>query len=427
MSSLVQPAQPEIGPKFSLGRFEFVAMMAMLMALQALAINSMLPALGAIASDLNVSDPNSRQLVVGVYLLGSGVFSLIPGSLADRFGRRRVLLGGLAIYIVFALACAVAPEFNVLIGTRVLQAIGSAALAVIPSAIVRDRYSGDMMARMNSTVAMMFMIVPVIAPTIGQLVLLFAGWRWIFAFLAIMATIMTAWVGLRLPETLHPEYRQPIRIGSILGNMKIALLNRESIGYVIGSALVMGGTFGFINSAEQLLSEHFGAGRLFPVLFAACAATMIVSNLTNSHIVERFGARRVSHTALLIFIAVAGLQVFLATRENQTVWQFLPVMAANMCLLGFMGANFGSISLQPFARIAGAAASVQAFVKMVVSALLEIIVGQLYDGTARPLAIALLVFGVLSLLAVLYSERGQLFRRLYPPGSERPSMQPTPR
>lgn len=394
-------------------------MMAMLMALQALAIDSMLPALGVIARDLGVTDPNRRQLVVGVYLLGAGIFSLVPGTLADRYGRRPVLLGGLGIYIVFALACALAPEFNTLLGMRILQAIGSAALIVVPSAIVRDCYSGDQMAKLNSTIAMMFMVVPVLAPSLGQVVLGFAGWRWIFALLAGLAAIMVCWAGVRLPETLRPEYRQRVELGAVLSNMGSALTNRESIGYVIGSALVMGGMFGFINTAEQLISEHFGAGPIFPLLFAACAATMIVSNLTNSQIVERFGARRVSHTALLAFIAVAGLQVYLATRPDQTIWQFLPVMAANMCLLGFLGANFGSISLQPFARIAGAAASLQAFVKMVISALLGIVVGQLYDGTARPLALALLSFGVLSLIAVLYSERGRLFRRILPPGSPR--------
>lgn len=402
-----------------MSRKEFVAMMAMLMALQALAIDSMLPALGTIARDLGVTDPNRRQLVIGVYLLGAGIFSLVPGSLADRFGRRPVLLGGLGIYVTFALACAVAPEFNTLLGMRMLQAIGSSALAVIPSAIVRDRFSGDQMARLNSTIAMMFMVVPVLAPSLGQAVLGVAGWEWIFVLLAVMATIMAGWVTIRLPETLKPEHRQTVRIWTILGNMGTALTNRESIGYVIGSAMVMGGTFGFINTSEQLISEHFGAGSMFPVLFAACAVTMIISNLTNSRIVERFGARRVSHTALLAFIAVAGLQVYLATRPDQTIWQFLPVMAANMCLLGFMNANFGSISLQPFARIAGAAASLQAFVKIVVSALLGILVGQLYDGTARPLALALLSFGILSLLAVLFSERGKLFRRVLPPGSPR--------
>jgi len=417
----MSPHAPSAQPRFALSRGEFVAMMALMMALQALAIDSMLPALPAIAGDLSVGDPNDRQLVVGVYLLGSGLFSLIPGTLADRFGRKTIVLAGLGIYAVFALACSLVNEFNSLLVLRILQAFGSSALSVVPSAIVRDRHSGDAMARLNSTISMVVMIVPVLAPTVGQGVLLVAGWRWIFALLAVMALAMAAWVTLRLPETLNPEHRQTIRIGNVLTNMRTALLTRESIGYVVASALIMGGTFSFINSAEQLISEHFGMGAAFPLVFAACAATMILSNLTNARIVERFGARRVSHTALLVYISAAGLQVFLATREHQTIWQFVPVMAVNMALMGFLGANFASIALQPFGRIAGAAASVQAFIKMVVSATLGILVGQLYDGTARPLALALLLFGLLSLLCVLFSERGVLFRRLYPPGTPRPA------
>lgn len=417
MTAPAAPAQSH----FAMSRFEFVAMMAMLMALQALAIDSMLPALGEIAHDLGVSDPNHRQLVVGLYLLAAGVFSLVPGTLADRFGRRPIVLGGLAIYVVFALACAFAPGFKALLAMRVLQAVGSSALAVVPSAIVRDRFSGDAMAKLNSTVAMMFMVVPVLAPTMGQAVLGVAGWPWIFAVLGIMGTLMAGWVGLRLPETLTPDAPRSAGFGELVRNMGTALTNRESIGYVLGGALVMGGTFSFINSAEQLISEHFGMGDAFPLVFAACAATMIISNLTNSHIVERFGARRVSHTALLAYIGVAALQVVFALDPHQTIWQFLPVMAANMCLLGFLGANFGSISLQPFTRIAGAAASVQAFLKMVLSALLGMLVGQLYDGTARPLAFALLTFAVLSLGCVLFSERGRLFRRVWPRGVPRPA------
>lgn len=426
MSSPARPAQPESdrpdsGPAdFSLSPREFVAMMAAVLALQALAIDAMLPALGQIAAELGVSDPNRRQLVVGVFLLGSGIASLVPGSLADRYGRRPILLVAMALYIGFALACAFAPDFDSLLILRILQAAGSAGLMVIPSAIVRDRFSGDRMARMTSTISMVFMIVPIMAPSVGQAVLLFAGWRWIFNFLALLGCMVAAWIYFRLPETLDPANRQRIDPAVILRNMRTAATTRSSIGYVIGSGLVTGSMFGFINSSQQLISEHFGAGKAFPLIFAGCAMTMMIANFTNSRIVERFGARRVSHTAVLLFIAISTLQVFLATREHETIWQFVPVMAANMCLIGFIGANFSSIALQPFAQIAGAAASVQAFVRMVLGSLLGILIGQAFDGTALPLATALLLCGLLSLALILFSERGELFRRRNPPGAVLP-------
>lgn len=398
----------------------FIAMMAFLMALQALAIDSMLPALGQIAHDLDVSDPNRRQLVVGVFLMAAGFGSLVPGSLADRFGRRPVLLVCLILYIVFSLACAFATSFDMLLVLRICQAMGSGGLAVLPGAIIRDRMSGDRMARMMSVISMIFLLVPILAPSIGQFLLLFAGWRFIFVFLAVMAGMVAIWVHIRLPETLSSDFREPTPVSAMLGNMGRALINRGSIGYVVGGSLTFGAMIGYVNSSQQLVGEHFGAGPLFPVLFGGSAVLMACASFFNSRIVERFGARRVSHTALFVFIAVSALQVALAFAPHETLWQFMPVMAINMGLIGFIGANFNSISLQPFARTAGAASSVQAFVRMVIGSLVGITIGQAYDGTARPLAIALLLTAISSLLLVLFSEKGKLFRRLLPPGTPRP-------
>ncbi|WP_313792114.1 MFS transporter [Novosphingobium cyanobacteriorum] len=213
-----------------MGRAEFVALMAMTMALQALAIDAMLPALGEIARDLHVTDPNRRQLVVGVFLISAGFGALIPGALADRYGRRPVLLGSLILYVALSAACALAPTFNALLVLRAVQAVGSAGLAVLPSAIIRDRHEGDAMARLMSTISMVFMLIPMLAPTLGQAVQLFAGWRWIFGILGVMGTGIAIWVLLRLPETLRPEYRQEIMPLSIVRNMVQAAVNRQAFG-----------------------------------------------------------------------------------------------------------------------------------------------------------------------------------------------------
>jgi DHA1 family bicyclomycin/chloramphenicol resistance-like MFS transporter len=283
------------------------------------------------------------------------------------------------------------------------------------------------MARMTSTISATFMIVPILAPSIGQAVLLFAGWRWIFGVLALFGSMVGVWCVLRLPETLHPEFRQPIAPIALAHNMAMVATSRIALGYVIGSALMFGAMLGYISSSQQLVAEHFGAGHWFPLLFAGTALAMAGASLTNARIVERFGARRVSHSALLVFILTAALQLALATRAHETLWQFMPVMSLNLCLLGFIGANFSSIALQPFAEIAGAAASVQAFVRMGTGAGLGILVGQAYDGTARPLAGALVASGLIALALVLVSEKGRLFKRLYPPGTVRPVADVVPR
>lgn len=407
-----------------LGEREFIAMMAMLMALQAMCIDSMLPALGVIASDLGQNDPNARQLVVGVFLISAGFGSLIPGALADRFGRRRVLFGSLAIYILMGLACALVTDFTMLLVARALQALGSAGLSVLPGAIIRDRFGGDRMARAMSTISVVFMIVPMLAPSFGQAVLWVANWRWIFGGMALMAAAIWVWVFLRLPETLKPEYRQRIEPGVVAANMWESATNRAAIGYVLGTSVLLGGLFGYINSAQQLVAEHYGAGESFPLFFAAMAGAMALANFSNSRIVERFGARRVSHTALLLYILVGAGQVWHAHSQHESIWIFVGLMTANMCLMGFIGANFGSIALQPFARIAGAASSLQSFLRMVIGSVLGSIVGAAFNDTAQPLAYALFGFGLTALGLVLFSEKGRLFRRITPPGVARPVPDP---
>ncbi|MFA7585686.1 MAG: multidrug effflux MFS transporter [Novosphingobium sp.] len=397
---------------------EFVFLMALLQALVALAIDAMLPALGVMARDLGATDPNLRQLPVGIFLIGMGVGALIPGMLADRFGRRPVLMVCLAFYVVPMLACALTTDFMTLVALRGIQAVGCSGLAVLPAAIIRDRFEGDRMARLQSLVAVIFMTVPMLAPTIGQAIMFAFGWRWIFGFMAALGLAVTLWTWLRLPETLHDDHRQAIQPRALIANMKTVLTCREAIGYVLSSALMMSAIWSFINSSQQLIGEHFGAGDSFPYVFGLLALGMSLANFVNSRIVERFGTRRVSHSALFLYIAVALAQVWFASQPDQSLWQFVPLMAANMALNGFMGANFGAIALQPFSRMAGAASSVQSFVRTMIAALLGGAVGQAYDGTAMPLASALLAAGLASLALVLFSERGCLFRRLNKPDNQ---------
>ncbi len=405
-------SRPELGER------ELIAMMAMLMSLQAFGIDAMLPALGAMAADLGATG-NDRQLIIATYLLGSGIGALVPGAFADRFGRRPVLFFGIIFYFVLSLACSVVTDFETLVAMRAIQGFGSAALTVLPATIVRDRVGGDRMARMMSLIAMTFMLVPLLAPAVGQAILMVASWRVIFDAMALASAMVGLWVWWRLPESLTLENRQSLEIRNIGINMLRGVTDRSALGYVLGSALVFGALFGFLNSSQQLIGETFGAGDDFALVFAAMVSGLVLANFTNSRIVERFGARRVSHTALLAIIAVSGVQVWSASYADQSLWQFVPLMAINLALLGFIGANFSSIALQPFMHIAGAAASGQTFLRMVTGALLGGAIGQAFDGTARPIAMALLVCGLLALLVVLWSEGGKLFRRPSPPGTMR--------
>ncbi len=393
---------------------ELIVLMASLMSLQALGIDSMLPALGQIGNDLGALG-NDRQLVISSYFLGAGIGAFFPGAFADRFGRRPVLFTGLASYVVLSLACALVTQYWMLIGLRIAQGLLCAGLSVVPTAIVRDRVGGDRMARMMSLIIMIFMAVPIFAPALGQLVMLIAGWREIFLVMALLALPVGAWTWARLPESLVEENVQKIDPVTILRNMGRALSNRVSFGYVTGSALVFGSLFGFINSSQQLIGEAFGAGDYFALIFGSSVFGMAVASFTNSRIVERFGARRVSHSALIGFLLLSLGQLYFAG-PDQTLWQFVPLLALSMTLLGFVGSNFGSIAMQPFQEIAGAASSAHMSLRMITGAVLGGAIGGAYDGTALPLAVAMLGCSIVSILLVLFSERGKLFRR---PGEAR--------
>lgn len=389
-------------------------MMAMIQALQSLAFTALLPALGVISTDLQVNEPNQRQLLISVFLVSSGLSALLPGTISDRYGRKPVLLSYMAMFVVINFASAFVRDFQVLLFLRGLLGIASSGLTVLPLAIIRDRYNGAGMAKLQAIVAMLFMAVPTFAPSLGFVLLELAGWRSIFLAIAALALGGTGWYFIRLEETLPQERRRVTNSRELLGNVGLVLTNRASIGYVIGMALIFGGHFGFINSSQQLIGEHFGAKSAYPLIFGAMAATMALASLANSAIVERFGTRRIGHIAIFCHLAASVGLLVLAYMPGETLLQFVLLMSANMCLLITIFINFTPIALQPFGHLAGAAASVQSFFRLVLGAGLGGLIGHAYDGTPQPLAQALVAVGLVTLALVLFSERGTLFHRHVP-------------
>ncbi|PHY13617.1 MFS transporter [Caulobacter sp. B11] len=387
----------------------FVALIAAMMATNALAIDSMLPALPQIGQALGVADHNQRQWIITAYLLGFGVAQLAYGSLADRFGRKPVLLVGLSLYVLFAGLCALSTSFEMLLVARALCGVGAAATRVLSVSIVRDCYSGRQMARVMSLSFIVFLAVPIIAPSIGQAIVLVAPWPWIFGVLAIFGLAVIAWAALKLPETLHPEDRVPLTPGPVLAAFREALTNRVAIGYTIASTLVLGGLFGFINSAQQVFVDVLGAGKLFTLLFAAIAGGIAVASLVNSQIVGRLGMRRVSHVALCGYIAFAGVHALIALSGHESLWVFVGMQAGMMFCFGLTMSNFGALAMEPLGHLAGTAASVQGFITTIGGALFGFWIGQLFDGTVVPLTLGFTGFGVAGLIAVLVTEKGRLF------------------
>ncbi len=394
-----------------MSKVEFIVLMAFLMAINALAIDIMLPGLQEIGASLGVENENHRQYVVSAYLIGLGIAQLLYGPLSDRFGRRVPMLVGIVIYVISALVIVLVPSFTALLVLRFIQGIGSAATRVVTVSIVRDAFGGRRMAEVMSLIMMVFMVVPVVAPGIGQTVMLFGNWHLIFLFIAVIATVVGAWAYLRLPETLHPEDVRPFTVTSILGGFKIVLTNRIALCYTIASTFIFGALFGFINSAQQVYVGIYELGSLFPVAFAAVALFMSLASFLNAQLVGRVGMRRLSHGALFGFMAVTlmWLVVQISMAHPMPFMLFIGFFGVAMFLFGWIGANFNSLAMEPLGHVAGTASSVLGFLSTVGGAIIGALIGQAFDGTATPMVAGFFAVSVIGCIFVLIAERGQLF------------------
>ncbi|PSC03738.1 MFS transporter [Alsobacter soli] len=400
-----------------MGFKEFVALVAAMMATNALAVDSMLPALPSIGESLAIDTANQRQWIVTAYLLGFGVAQLVYGTFGDRYGRKPVLLFGFAVYVLAAAACAFAPTFGVMLAARVVQGVGAAATRVLSVSVVRDCYAGRQMARVMSLAFLVFLGVPIIAPSVGQVIVWFAPWRWIFGVLGLFGVAIGIWTALRLPETLRPENRLPISVAGVTGALRVIVTSRTAMGYFAAMTFVLGGLFGFINSAQQVFADAFHAPHLFTTIFALVAVFIAIASLVNARIVGRLGSRRVSHAALLGYIAFTTIHAAVALSGYETIWTFAVLQSGTMFCFGMVGPNFGAMAMEPLGHVAGTASSVQGFITTIGGALIGFYIGQHFDGTVAPITIGFSACGCAALVCVLWAEGGRLFKARAEKGS----------
>ena len=388
----------------------FVALIAALMAVTPLGIDSMLPALPHIGHSLGVANENHQQWVIAIYVFGFGAAQIVYGPLSDRFGRKAILVPSLSLFAALSILAGFASSFPLLLAARLFQGIAGASSRVLTISIVRDCYSGRQMARVMSTSFMVFLMVPVLAPSIGQGIMLVGSWRLIFFFLAAFALLVCAILSFTMRETLHPEYRRPLSPRAIGQGVWRTLTDRSALGYTFAITLVFGSLMGFINSIQQIFQDIFHAPSKFPLVFAGIGLSMAAAAFTNSRIVERLGTRKVSHTALLGMIAVSGLHSLFAALGHETILSFALFQFATMFCFGLLGSNFGSMAMENVGAIAGTASSVQGFVSTCLGVLLGLAIGQAFNGTVLPLTLGYFILGSAALVVVLITERGRLFR-----------------
>ncbi len=388
---------------------EFVALAAALMATQAIAIDAMLPAFPVIVRVLGVADHNHGQWIVTAYMTGLGASQLLWGMISDRFGRRPVLLGGLALYVVAALLCGLTDSFRALLAWRFVHGLAAGSVIVTRS-MIRDFYSGRHMARVMSLTFVVFLMVPVLAPSLGQLILIALPWRYIFILCGGFASLVWVWALLRLPESLHPEYRLTLSVGQVVRALRLVLGNRISVGYALAMTVMFGSIMAYVGMVQQIFSEVFRRPGLMPGMFALCAAFMGLAAYTNSRIVERLGMRSISHTALLCFISVTALHMLIVALGLERLWTFVLLQAVTMACFSLSVSNFGAMAMEPLAAVAGVGASLQGCVSTFGGALVGAFIGRYFSASTMPLAAGAFACGLVALIFVLVAERGRLFR-----------------
>jgi DHA1 family bicyclomycin/chloramphenicol resistance-like MFS transporter len=389
---------------------EFVVVIASIMALNPLAMDMMLPALPDIASAFHIVAANRPQAVLSTFLIGFGVGQFAMGPLSDRFGRRPVLLGGMTLYVIASLLAIAAPSFETLLLARALQGLGTSATRVIATSIVRDCYAGRRMASVMSLAMMVFIAVPVIAPSFGQAVMLLTQWRGIFVVLMLYGVLALIWSALRMPETLPISERKSLAIRDVLGAYRQTVTNRQTLGYALAAGCVMGALFAFVFCSQQVFTGIYGLGRYFPIAFAGIAVGTAFGGFFNARFVGKVGMRVISHGALVGFALVAGIVLVAAKLAMLPLPLFIVLSALMMFAFGLMIANFTALAMEPQGHIAGTASSLYGSITTLLGIGIGTTIGQDYDGTLLPFAFGFFLCTLAALAIVLVVEKGRLFK-----------------
>lgn len=396
---------------------EFIALMALLMCMVALSIDAVLPALGPMASALNVSDTNQIQLVIAVVYAGMAVGQLFYGFLADAKGRKVAIYLGIAVFVLGSLVALWSDTLEMMLIGRFMQGLGAAGPRTITLAIIRDQYKGNEMARVLSLVMTVFIISPVIAPLMGQGILWLFGWREIFIFLLGLATVAWLWFWLRQPETLAVADRTPFSVKETGRHLRGMVSERSAVCYMLALGFIFGAFIGFLNSVQPVLQGIYQMGAAFPVLFATLTISFAGASYLNSCLVMRFGTRQLALTAAL---AVAGLSSVMYVFSFMVLgvpplWGLMIYLGITLFFVGLQFGNLNAMAMEPFGHIAGTASAVIGNVSTLLAVVFGTLVGQLFDGSVLPLVAG---FGLLASGSAFFIHRARVINSVRSPESQ---------
>lgn len=394
-------------PKPPLRTAEFVALFSLTTSLTALSIDAILPALRDIGQTLAVADSNDTQFIITVFILGMVFGEMFFGPVSDALGRKPAILIGLAIYAVGSLVAMTASSIEEVLIGRMIQGIGVSGPKIATRALVRDQFEGAAMARMMSFIFMVFILVPMLAPALGQAVLIFADWRAIFVVFLVLAAVVALWLGLRQPETLAPSRRIAFSMTTILGNGALILRHAKVMAYTFAAGFIFGALLLYLSTSQAIFLDLYGVDEAFPLYFAILALGIGIASFSNSQLVMRYGMHRLS------VVALCGLVIFASALLAVALWyDGIPPFPAFMtlCFLvffcnGLLFGNLNALAMQSLGRVAGLGSSVISSVSSIVAVVMSVAVGRFYDQTALPLAAGFILAGAISLVLVLAAER----------------------
>ncbi|MDE0310175.1 MAG: multidrug effflux MFS transporter [Acidiferrobacterales bacterium] len=391
----------------SLRTVEFVPLVALLMSLVALSVDAMLPALPVIGRDLGTQHPNEAQYVITALFIGLGIGQLFFGPLSDAIGRRPAIVAGLVVFIVGCLASVFASSFEMMIVGRVLQGLGASSPRIVTMALVRDQYSGVQMARILSFIMAVFILVPAVAPLLGQTIMWLGGWRSIFTTFLIVAVTVLIWFLSRHPETLRPADRRPLSpklIGEAVGDF---LTVRSSVAYTFAIGLVCSPFVAFLNSAQQIFQDAYSTGSYFPLYFGILALAIGFGSLANDRLLLHYGMHQIVRSAAFAATAVSfvALVVLVAFDGLPPLWLYMAYMLPLFVSMGALFGNLNALAMQPLGHIAGVGAALVASIATFISVSFGTLIGQTFDGTVYFLVGSFALFGLLTVIAIHWANR----------------------
>jgi MFS transporter, DHA1 family, multidrug resistance protein len=392
------------------GSTEFTFLLALAMATSALSIDSLLPALDDIRTAFDLGEESTKTAaLITMFLLGNGLALLPAGLLADRYGRRRVLWGGLGLYLLGAIGAALSPSLGWMLLSRFVWGIGAAGPRVAATAMVRDVYAGERMAKQMSFMMAVFILVPVFAPSIGSGLIAIGPWRSVFWFCAVGGLIVLAW-STRLPETLDRHDRRSLAVREVINGARTVLRAPGAVWYIVSQIALFGVFISYLATSELILAEVFDRASWFPLFFSGHAVVMGIVMIVNGRIVERFGLDRMTRLLLVINVAGAGALTLssIVADGRPNFWAFALLLVPVLGTHGVLTPNINSAAMRPLGAIAGLAAAILGMTATVGGSLIGNRVDAMFDGSTTPFCTAFLVAGVIALVA---SSRGAAAQR----------------